>query len=741
MPVLDPKVMWRDPERGNAKVEVFGNFVLEPFTTALKAIEELNKSGSVISDPALGSALTPQRGSPGLVAQAVVDDFMGSNKAAMYKLTQKIGFNDPQIKLVTGQMFDIGFETADLIASLTKGPDVFNENLVNDMIKSAALNFLGQLSAVPNIYVQIAAQIGNAIIAISEAVSASQEKEISDEKLIPLQTSDTSSDEIQVRAIQSIIEAPDPEGAEVVIYRSSKDRDSRTKQARAQYTPFFLPRFKGGWKWEWRTLDIGGSRRSAGVAFQRSTFKGRENNADGNPVSFSPNVFDGINFCAGFMPGAQFCQSVIQTQFGRVVYKDIGVKGLTGNRIVGYYSNPSRKKRGDWIVNKYNIRGRYKDRACEYGTGVKATMSAYNKNSGRKGIDYDYNCRHGVSIESVWPGKKTGGGTEFVPIFTHPLMQTTPSSNVGQFYNTTNKLLFNLWGQINEPGPLMYSVDCQEMLDQWQAYFETFWLQAPTWWRKYEGWGWRGQVAMAISHMMCSRPVGWENDDPSQENDWIIGPSMAGVPSQVIPDIEDKKPHMPWSQSIFECVIKPAVMDLARRQYQFLDTSLIAYLPAHAGAYFRWSGNKYYADGKPYQNNIVARFYENRRALLTSGKRMNIDLRMVIDPEYRQALIDSGVKWPNRFAPWGGGMKLATSPSSTGIEPLKPGMVFTKALIPTGGTPMTTMKTMAIAGTLDPEVKEEAEGVRKKKGGGGAAMMAVAGLGALMLAKGGKGKR
>jgi len=303
-----------------------------------------------------------------------------------------------------------------------------------------------------------------------------------------------------------------------------------------------------------------------------------------------------------------------------------------------------------------------------------------------------------------------------------------------------NKGLFNLWNQINEPGPLMYSVDCQELLDQWQAYFETFWLTAPALWRRYRGYGWKGQVAMAISHMMCSRPRLWKPDDPSQENDWIIGPSREGTMADVIPDVRDKDPHMPWDRSIFERIIKPAVMSLAKRQYQFLDTTLIAYLPERAGAYYRWNQfNKSGYDGvKPYANNIVGRFYENRRELLNSNRRHGVDLRLVIDAEYRKALIDSGVKWPGKYEPMGMGRKIQGVPGSGGVEPLIPGKTFTPSFLPTGGTPMVPTKVAFMTEAIDQGVKEEAEGIRKKKGGGNAALIAAAGIGALMMMKGRK---
>lgn len=685
-------------------VKIFPEGRPDSYQTGLRGIEEIAEEGTVLQDPGVGAAMESGAGRPALISKLVMEDFMSVSKLSMFNLSQNVGFNDPNLKRITGQLFDVASDTIGLIQGLQEGK--FDQDFADRVLDTASMAFLNILSGVPNLYVQVAAMITSSILTIMEAVNNGNKNEIDDSKLIPIQTADTSTDEVQVQGMVGRLEATDPD-SELVVYRKYSDRDNSVAQARLQYTPFFLPRFRGGWKWEWRSIN----KKSAGVAFQRSTFEGE---MEGSGALFEPNMFEDAD-CIGFMPGSQFCQSVIQTQFTNYFPTTIG---------------DSR-----WSPTKYNIRSKYKDRWCRYPNKAKTKITRKKYQDGKG--DYDYDCKHAVGLGSVWTDGPIYGGL-------HPLMMTTPSSNVGQFYSSLNKGLFNLWAQMNEPGPLMYSVDCEEMLGQWQAYFETFWLTAPVWWRKYRGWGWKGQVSSAISHMLCSRPSAWDPDDESQQNDWIIGPSTQGRTYDVFPDIQDTNPHMPWGRSIFECVIKPAVMDLARRQYQFLDTTLIAYLPPRAGAYYRWGyDNVGYRDqaGVPHANNIVSRFYENRRALLHSGKRMGVDLRLVIDREYRKALIDAGVKWPGKYSPVGIGRSIKGADSTTGVEGLVPGQKFTTAFSPTGGTPMTPVRVAMITESLSPEVKEEAEGVRKKKGGGGSAMIAMAGLAAIMMASKSKGRK
>jgi len=372
MPILDSKMKWRDPEQGGEWVKIFPLGEPDPFTSELKIIEELYEDDTVISplieDVVEGS--TRGSGKPGLIAKLVMNDFVSVARSSMYQLTQKAGFNNPDLKSITGNLFDVASDAMEMVGEINDKQ--WDENTVSDIARDLGMSLLGALSSIPNVWVQVGAQLVSTIVMIVDLCTSGNKGEIDDSKLVPLATPDSDHDTVLVQDMVLAMSAQDSEAPKLVVYKSYNDRDRETSPAVLQYTPFFLPMYKGGWKWEWRSEN----KRSAGVAFQRSTFEGRSE--DGS--IFTTNSFDG-GICFGFMPGAQFCQGEIQTKF------------------TNYF--PTTKGRKGWRPNKYNIRSNYKDRLCEYPNGVKVGLKDYQKGKG----NYDYDCKHSVGLKSVWsPG-------------------------------------------------------------------------------------------------------------------------------------------------------------------------------------------------------------------------------------------------------------------------------------------------------------------------------------------------
>ncbi|MCA9696731.1 MAG: hypothetical protein KC431_04325, partial [Myxococcales bacterium] len=229
--------------------------------------------------------------------------------------------------------------------------------------------------------------------------------------------------------------------------------------------------------------------------------------------------------------------------------------------------------------------------------------------------------RQCVDAESVWPVKGLGwayGGA--------PLNATTPGENVGAFYPSTNKLLFNLLEMITTPGPLLYTVDTEKMIDHWRKSFERFWEFATSEWLRHRGYGWRGLISRLATLMTA-----FDEDGVPQ-----LGGRDPDMPLTLINSPRDGSFAVPFSASLYERIIKPFCVDLQRTQLYHLDTLEVAYIPPGAGGV--------YVGTKIRDNDLGNRFVLARRALLNDSKRMLVDLRRVTDPEYRDALMQAGVK-------------------------------------------------------------------------------------------------
>jgi hypothetical protein len=213
-----------------------------------------------------------------------------------------------------------------------------------------------------------------------------------------------------------------------------------------------------------------------------------------------------------------------------------------------------------------------------------------------------------------------------------------------------NKLLANMLDAISRPGPLLYTIDIHEIHRQWKLSFEGFWDFAAAEWRRYHGTGWRGLISRLATFMTT-----FEHDGELR-----LGGREPYMPlNRIAAPRHDAEFKIPFSESIFARIIEPFCRDFALVQEHYLDTLMVAYIPPGAGAVFG-------ASGKVKRNRLGDRFETARRELLNSNKRVLVDLRQVIDPEYRDELAKVGVK------PSPVNAALHGSPGVSGHEILKP---------------------------------------------------------------------
>ncbi|EDM74158.1 hypothetical protein PPSIR1_39145 [Plesiocystis pacifica SIR-1] len=241
-----------------------------------------------------------------------------------------------------------------------------------------------------------------------------------------------------------------------------------------------------------------------------------------------------------------------------------------------------------------------------------------------KAFDGTKDCRQCVAAESVWPTKGVGwayGGA--------PLNATTPGENVGAFYPSMNKLLLNLLGMIVQPGPLLFTVDFALVYDSWRACFERFWDFIRREWSRYSGSGWRGVLSRLATLMTAY----------TSDSGLVVGGRDPGHPLALIQNPREGEFQVPFEASIFAQIIAPYCRDAYAMQAHYLDTLEIAYIPPGAGALYQKSG-------KLKTDALGSKFVKARKELLSSTKRMSVNLRQVTDPEYRAALLSSGVKLP-----------------------------------------------------------------------------------------------
>ena len=322
--------------------------------------------------------------------------------------------------------------------------------------------------------------------------------------------------------------------------------------------------------------------REGGIAAQQGNPQTARGQGPGNEGFYNFDPGDASTF--GFMPGAGVMLRVLQAS-----YRFYGT--MRGNP-----------------VDRFALRCRAQDRGCWQST---------------KAFDGTRDCRQCVTAESVWPIEGVGwayGGVQ--------LNATTPGENVGEFYSATNKMLGNILDLASRPGPLLYTLDVTRLHSAWKQSFENFWEFMHADWNLYRGWGWRGLLSRLATLM-----VAFEDEGVLR-----LGGRFPSMPRSLITSPrDDDKFTIGFEHSIFTRVIEPFCGDLLTMQRYYLHSTEVAYVPPGAGAL-------YTAEGKIKSTPLAKEFQTARAELLGSTKRMLVDLRRVADPEYRRALVDSGVK-------------------------------------------------------------------------------------------------
>lgn len=205
-------------------------------------------------------------------------------------------------------------------------------------------------------------------------------------------------------------------------------------------------------------------------------------------------------------------------------------------------------------------------------------------------------------------------------------------NDAGAWYPASSQACAQIWStMVNRVGPMMYAVDAMELADNWRVYFDSFRECMERLWYEHKGVGWRATILKVCSMLLCK----WDPVSCS----WVMRDSYTpGYQGNTIlaewpHDPRDKDLKINWRDSVYELIIRPACINLAKRQYEYLHTSAVAYLPPNARAY------------RDRSSTIGKAFIDMRKTLNNSGMKQYISLDDVIDKEYRDALgISAGAK-------------------------------------------------------------------------------------------------
>jgi hypothetical protein len=280
-------------------------------------------------------------------------------------------------------------------------------------------------------------------------------------------------------------------------------------------------------------------------------------------------------------------------------------------------------------ANWWKIRANYQNRTCwedeEHWTGY------------RKGELYD--CKRNVPRGAI--SGDALGRTQKDKFYTNKKKRDYETgsldtiTNVGDFFTATRSALGGLWGDVLKPSPLMYSVSTESLYYAWKSSFEQLFEDAPQLWSMYRGHGHRYALAHLLSYFLVGRHDGrfggvgtvmdWrENWDTAVET---LRGNFAGSHAT----------YWLWANTIFARGIEPILKDLADRQLRYYRSTMVAYLWERQGAH--WNADT----GKLRDDIFGEAFAQNRQWLLTSGRRFMVRMEDVVDEDFRQALIESGV--------------------------------------------------------------------------------------------------
>ncbi len=498
-------------------------------------------------------------------ANAEWQNWVSSTQVAVFELATRVGVPPIDNQPLGSALASIYNSIPATLASVRDLEDPLTA--VPDLLKNMGLLVIQQLAGQQNAIAQVFAQVLAAAVWAIDVVASFRAEELQRYVSLPgLQTEDPGTDTWQVNRVFEVLRKP---GRGDVQFPDG----GLSLASNADYTPLYLPAYtsRKPWKYQWR---------EGGIAAQQGDPQEGRGPAGDTQFKFDPG--DGSTF--GFMPGTGVMLRVLQASHR-------------------YYAS----LRGN-AIDRYHLRCRGVDRGC------LATLKAF---------DGSRDCRQCVTTESVWPVKGVAHAIGGVP-----LNVTTPGENVGEFYSATNQLLGGILDMISRPGPLLYTIDAQQVHDAWQRTFENFWEFMRAEWTHYHGWGWRGVLSRLATLMV----VFDDGDTPR------LGGRYLRMPSSLVANPREAASfEIGFEHSIFERVIKGYCADLYQLQRFYLHTTEVAYIPPGAGALYN-------SEGKLKVNQLAGEFAKARAELLGSTKRMLVDLRRVSDPEFRFALEKSGVK-------------------------------------------------------------------------------------------------
>ncbi len=193
--------------------------------------------------------------------------------------------------------------------------------------------------------------------------------------------------------------------------------------------------------------------------------------------------------------------------------------------------------------------------------------------------------------------------------------------DVGGFYGALNSAVVALWTNALKSSPSMYTINTSLLRDAWSDYYEAWFDKLVWWWshtpggRGYVGTGWRQVLLDASLQAFVSDGI------------------KAKVPHDLLEYWNPESEIAPTSteSSVYGRIIDPACKQLKQYQLATIEHSTMA-------AYLR-------DDFGALRDLAVKHAYVSaRKNILQSDLRFNVNMRDVIDKEYRQALLDAGVK-------------------------------------------------------------------------------------------------
>ncbi len=236
-----------------------------------------------------------------------------------------------------------------------------------------------------------------------------------------------------------------------------------------------------------------------------------------------------------------------------------------------------------------------------------------------------------VGLQGGWmvTSQRPGGGLGFIPgtqqissqvqVFWHKKSSRAGGSlavhqDIGDFYPGPAQLMTAIDQEVQRPGPAMWSVVPSEVLAEWTEHM------AATTTFAYEMWMGRGIKGTGIDKLNTEhRRIIVQQLVAPLHVTWLDGEYRRGILAA-----NSWAPKNPPSD-IVEAFVAPWCTKLQERQEHYLGTVAIAYADPRSAAFER-------------NSKLRDKLMQMRELLLESPARYEVDLRDVIDAEYRAAL-------------------------------------------------------------------------------------------------------